>query len=125
MKPESSEMLKKDFPNLLNLKGFACDDGWFNIIYQSLRELNYYCLNKNVDLQITQIKEKFAALRIYFDGGDDYVKGVVGLAERLSMNTCEVCGCSPANVKSNKVWLKTLCEKDATELGYTIEPRVS
>jgi len=56
----------------------------------------------------TQVKEKFGALRFYYDGGDERVTGMVHLAEALSGATCECCG-SPAE-RRGQTWLSTLCD---------------
>lgn len=55
-----------------------------------------------------QVKEKFGTLRFYYNGGDDYVKGVMDMAESMSGVTCEQCG---APGKSNDSgWIRTTCE---------------
>jgi hypothetical protein len=55
-----------------------------------------------------QVKEKYGALRFYISGGDDYVEGVVSLAESLSEDTCEICG-SPGE-RNDAGWIMTRCE---------------
>jgi len=62
---------------------------------------------------VAQIKEKFGGLRFYYDGGDDYVSGLVDMAERWTEATCEVCG-QPGRLRSGS-WLKTLCDKHYDE----------
>jgi len=39
-----------------------------------------------------QIKEKFGGLRIYYNGSDPYIDGLIAMAESFSFRTCEVCG---------------------------------
>ena len=56
-----------------------------------------------------QIKEKFGTLRFYYSGGDDYVDGVVRMAEAMSGCTCEVCG-KPGST-GGKGWIRTTCEE--------------
>lgn len=56
-----------------------------------------------------QVKEKFGDLRFYYSGGDDYIQGVVDMAEYMSRRTCEVCG-SPG-VPRNGGWIKVLCDE--------------
>lgn len=55
-----------------------------------------------------QIKEKFGTLRFYYQGGDDYIAGIVSLAESISNVTCERCG-GPGK-KTRSGWIKVLCE---------------
>jgi hypothetical protein len=56
----------------------------------------------------TQVKEKFGTLRFYVAGGDDYVRGIIDLAEYLSGTVCETCG-KPGSVNESG-WLACRCE---------------
>jgi hypothetical protein len=64
-----------------------------------------------------QVKEKFGGLRFYYDGGDEYIHGLVAMAESMSYVTCEVCG-SPGRVYTDG-WHATLCDKHAAEKNRT------
>lgn len=57
----------------------------------------------------TQVKEKFGGLRFYYSGGDDYIDGVVAMAESMSYRTCEECG-NPGTSTSGG-WIRVLCEE--------------
>jgi len=59
-------------------------------------------------VKFDQIKEKFGGLRVYFTGGDDYVEGLVSMAEAWSYKTCEVCGEKGSPNKTG--WITTLCD---------------
>jgi hypothetical protein len=60
-------------------------------------------------VKFDQIKEKFGGLRVYFSGGDNYIEGLVGMAESFSYKICEECG---EKGKPNEGgWISTLCEK--------------
>jgi hypothetical protein len=67
----------------------------------------------------TQIKEKFGTLRFYYSGGDDYIRGLVSMADSMTSRICEDCG-SPGFARSTKKqrWVRVLCEKHAEERGY-------
>lgn len=54
-----------------------------------------------------QVKEKFGGLRFYYNGGDDYIRGVVDMAEEMSYRICEECGSPGKSTKSG--WIQTLC----------------
>lgn len=67
---------------------------------------------KNPPKQVVaaQVKEKFSSLRFYYDGGDDYIRGIVSFAESLSYMICEQCGKMDETVSRNsKGWIQTRC----------------
>lgn len=112
------EELKSKFPDLLDkIWGFSCEDGWFSIIETALAVIKNHCERKKIDCHFVQIKEKFGGLRMYSEGGDDFIDGVVTLAESLSYQTCEVTG-NPGYLCTTGRWLKTLCPEQAEILGY-------
>ena len=69
------------------------------------------------DVTIAQIKEKFGALRVYLDGGDECVQGMVFLAEDMSTRTCEISG-DVGFMHKKSMWYKTLSPEQAHKLGY-------
>jgi hypothetical protein len=107
--------------------GFECGNGWYNIINQLCANIQHHIdwrnrkneLNPNQPIvpQVTvdQVKEKFGTLRFYYTGGDDYIDGLVSMAESMSGVTCEECG-NPGSTLG-RGWLTTLCEKHAEERG--------
>jgi len=66
-------------------------------------------------VKFDQVKEKYGGLRIYYSGGDDYVDGVVGMAEEYSYKVCEVCG--NAGKPNKDGWITTLCESCRNKNG--------
>ena len=64
-------------------------------------------------IRIAQIKEKFGGLRFYYDGGDEYISGMVLMAESWAGHTCERCG----NVGKQRSggWIRTLCDTHEAE----------
>ena len=60
-----------------------------------------------------QVKEKFGMLRFYYNGGDDYIDGLVSMAGSMSAVTCEVCG-NPGT-STDGGWIRTLCEEHKKE----------
>lgn len=65
----------------------------------------------------SQVKEKFGCLRVYYYGGDDYIDGLVRMAESMSARTCEECGC-PGKIYGPG-WYTALCAKHAADRGKT------
>lgn len=108
--------------------GIECGNGWYELlssvcwkIFQYERNIQDRIMirNKNgkendqsdldyVSVKFDQIKEKFGGLRIYFSGGDDYVDGLVSMAEEYSYKICEVCG--NAGKPNKGGWISTLCD---------------
>ena len=66
---------------------------------------------------LDQVKEKFGTLRFYYSGGDDYISGMVSLAESMTGVTCESCG----NIGESRGggWIHTYCTpcEEARELA--------
>ena len=56
---------------------------------------------------VQQVKEKFGTLRFYYQGGDEYIAGLVAMAESMSACTCEQCGVP--GTTGGKGWISTLC----------------
>lgn len=123
--PELFEDKDKPPTESLMCYGCECDDGWFDILNGMCRQIYQHINSKKENrpsYRFTQIKEKFAGLRVYGIGSDDYIDGVVDMAESISYHTCEVCG-DKGFTMSSGFWLKTLCEKHASEMGYSRKQR--
>ena len=56
---------------------------------------------------LDQVKEKFGTLRFYYSGGDEYIAGLVSMAESMSGVTCETCG--KPGTQTGGGWIKTVC----------------
>ena len=132
MSPELENQLYADFPLLFDNRhkspmesclsmGIECGDGWYDLIRSvcweiTQREKNIKARLKYegkderncIEVRFDQIKEKFGGLRIYYSGGDDYVRGVVNMAEEMSYKLCENCG--NKGKPNEKGWIMTLCD---------------
>jgi hypothetical protein len=112
MKQDNEDYLKRVYPKIFpeDFWGVECNDGWFNIINMLCRNIQSH-LNWKKEIPqvvVTQVKEKFGSLRFYYDGGDEYVSGLVSMAEAMSEVTCEVCG-EPGETRQGG-WHKVLCD---------------
>lgn len=69
---------------------------------------------------VDQIKEKFGGLRFYYSGGDEYIDGLVSMAESWAIRTCEQCG--NAGRLRGQNWLYTACVEHTklTDLEHEI-----
>lgn len=95
--------------------GFECGDGWYNIVNQLCSQIQHYIDWKNKKEEVvsqvvaSQVKEKFGTLRFYYNGGDDYIRGLTSMAEAMSGVTCETCG-KPGKFRG-KGWYYTACDE--------------
>jgi hypothetical protein len=95
--------------------GFECGDGWYNILDQLCNNIQHYIDWKNRKEEIVpqvvaeQIKEKFGTLRFYYRGGDDYIEGMVRMADSMSSILCENCGATGKQRFGG--WIRTLCDE--------------
>lgn len=87
--------------------GFACDDGWFDLIWRLSEDLDKMDLPES--FSILQVKEKFGTLRFYTDGETEESGNRVDEAEEESGRTCERCG-KPGERRGGG-WIRTLCDK--------------
>lgn len=115
-----SNRLKSPTESCMSM-GIECGNGWYdliNSICQIVESLNKNIKDRNrliagnneevIDFKFDQIKEKFGGLRAYYSGGNDYIRGLVSMAETMSYKICEVCG---NKGKPNKGgWINTLCD---------------
>ena len=108
--------------------GIECNNGWYELlasvcwrIFQHERNISDRIRIRNKDLmpndqsdmeyipvKFDQIKEKYGGLRVYYSGGDNYIRGVVSMAEEYSYKVCGVCG--NAGKPNKGGWITTLCE---------------
>ena len=132
---KSWDTLYEKYPNLFENRhkspiescmsfGVECNFGWYDIISdlcfmikqqeRNIEGNNKYRISQNKEpveyypAKFDQIKEKFGGLRVYFTGGDDYIEGLVGMAECWSYRTCESCGEKGEPNKGG--WIVTLCD---------------
>ena len=112
LKMSKVSTLVTDFPQLFaeHLIEVYCEDGWYSPLLAMCQTIESYIKRKgDVGFKIVQIKEKFGTLRVYFDDGDDYCKGVVDMTESLCEQTCEFCG-SQGELRAGR-WWKTTCDQ--------------
>ena len=126
MKRELDEYLCKTFPKMMADRnkpmtetamcwGFSCGDGWFPILNSLMQNIQHHLDWKNRTEEVVpqvvleQVKEKFGTLRFYYRGGDDYIAGLVSMAESMSAITCETC--SKPGTRTGGGWIKTACKE--------------
>lgn len=125
------EQLYEKYPKIFqdHRWGIAVDVGWYNILNTACSAIQSHIDHKHKtgvtvpQVVASQIKEKFGTLRFYYDGGDEYVSGIITMAENMSAVTCEQCG-SPGELR-NTGWNATLCEEHYAEVKARKEARKS
>ena len=99
--------------------GFEHGDGWYQIIDSLCGNIqNHIDWQEKMGTSVpqvvaVQVKEKFGTLRFYYNGGDDYISGLVSMAESWSAVACEECGAP--GTQNSRGWIKTLCETHRKE----------
>lgn len=103
----------RKYPKLFRTcKLIECDKGWDSILDNLCGCIQQYVTSNPLskDFDITQVKEKFGTLRFYTNYSDDYIDGMICLAEYLSSKTCERCGdTNRASLERLGGWVKTIC----------------
>lgn len=115
------DKLRQDYP-LMYGKAYDTwvDEGWHPIILALTQQIQARIdwsdkIEQPIDqVKVSQIKEKFGGLRFYYDGGDEYIEGMVDMAERWASRTCEICG--DRATKHTSGWIKTVCDKHFDEI---------
>lgn len=130
MNQELDKTLCEKYPKIFSLRygdmtdtamcwGFEHDDGWYNIIDQLCANIQSHIDwqhkqgNPIPQVVAEQVKEKFGTLRFYIQGGDEYIDGLITMAESMSGIICEHCG-SPGKRRDGG-WIKTLCDQHDKE----------
>jgi hypothetical protein len=108
--------------------GFECDDGWYDLLDELMGKIQE--LDKNKQIIIHQIKEKYAGLRFYTAGGpsridiigegsytadggsdEEAITNLIHNYEDKSFEICEVCGKPGRVCMTRDRWLKTVCKE--------------
>lgn len=126
-----AEKYPRYFGDRIKYGGFAIGEGWYPIIEVLISHIDHYTKSKrnkraydlrkireeNIPLKVTpkmnwikveQIKEKFGGLRFYYQGGDEYISGLVSMAESWASRSCETCG--DIGKRRSGGWIRTLCD---------------
>ena len=93
-------------PKITSCDFFDVQVGWYPLIKNLIDEL----ITLGWDKQVTQVKEKFGELRFYINGGSDEIYNKITEAEKLSHETCELCG-KKGELRTKIRWFTTLCDE--------------
>lgn len=108
------DILRERYPALLRDIPFECGPGWATLLDTLCHQIQQYekfnVPGPYMRTRFSQIKEKFGTLRAYHNG-DDFVEGLVQMAEAVSDHTCEDCG-NKAKMRrrGQHGWMYTRCD---------------
>ena len=135
MRKELEQKLFETYPKIFSGKdksimeslipfGFECGDGWYTLIYELCKQLQFNTDHNNrpeqgntgryPQVEAVQVKEKWGGLCFYTNGTTDIQQGAIDFAEQMSYHICEKCG-STDDVQQTKGWVQSLCVKCRTE----------
>lgn len=119
MNAKSSNKLIKKFPKIFSANFyFECDEGWYDLLFNLCSKIQSYCdEGKCEQVKAAQVKEKFATLRFYISGGDDYVHQLIDEAEAKSADICELTG-GYGILHRRGYYYKTLCKATGILMGF-------
>lgn len=63
-------------------------------------------------VRVWKIKEKLGGLRYQCTGGDEHIRGMIVLAEAMSLKTCEICGQSGTLLTEGGLRTRCLTHRD-------------
>tara|TARA_Y100001973_G_C5198636_1_gene336036 strand:+ start:1690 stop:2034 length:345 start_codon:yes stop_codon:yes gene_type:complete len=100
MKKELQDRLFDKYPKIFRQKdltpqetcmcwGITCGDGWYDIIDTLCHCIQNYSDHNNLQVEACQIKSKFGGLRFYVNIHNQYISGLIAMAEAMSRNTKE------------------------------------
>lgn len=120
MRSELEESLTRRYPDMFADAGkIWCDDGWYDLIDSVCSCISCHLQSSPGKFKFTQVKEKFAGLRMYSEGADDFINGVISMAETLSYRICEVTGGQGVRCVQGG-YIRTLSSAKAEELGFSV-----
>lgn len=100
--------------------GFACGDGWYQLLYDLSQELsNYMAEHPALDFEVVQVKSKFGVLHFHLNYRDAETEKMIELARQRASVTCELTG-KPGQlcVGSTPNPVMVLCAEKVAELGF-------
>lgn len=100
MKQELQESLFESYPKIFARRhmskeytsmcyGVQCPDTWYDIIDTLCSKLQHYADQNGLVCEANQIKSKFGGLRFYVTYSDPYIKGLIAMAEMMSLKIKE------------------------------------
>jgi len=89
---------------------------FYNRLFFFLKRPKHFIKQTPPPVKIAQYKEKFGTLRVYIDGGDDTVQGMIAFAEHLASVTCQNSG-KRGSVRNLRNWYVVLSDKEFKKIS--------
>ena len=100
MKQELQESLFKSYPKIFARRhmpkessamcyGIQCPDRWYDLIDALCSRIQSYADQQGIICEENQIKSKFGGLRFYVTYSDSYIRGLLSMAEMMSLKIKE------------------------------------
>jgi len=107
--------------------GLECGNGWYELIDALCAQIDRHlqaCFDEGdrFNVKVVQVKEKFGTLRFYAAGEDDFISGLIWMAEALSGILCETCGRHGRVVSLNKYTVGCRCPDHGGQLFASEAP---
>jgi hypothetical protein len=116
----------KYMPQSIQSFGIECMDGWYGIIRDVCDRLESLIVEqpqeKRAQYQCVQIKEKLGFLCVYLNDYTNGMRDTIKVATKLSMQTCEYCGCE-GKIHIINNWKKCMC--DGHKDFYILERKIA
>lgn len=95
--------------------GFACAEGWYELIDSLCDEIMQFCKRfGKVPPIASQVKEKYGSLRFYIWSASEEVFDIIDKYELRSQFTCEICG-KAGKIRRTGGWYSCECEEHYAE----------
>lgn len=103
-----------------------CGEGWRDLLEHACVRIRAAVQADGGSFKATQVKEKYATLRFYWDGtlspeANAKVEEIIDLAEARSACTCELCG-EQGWLYQSGCWMMTRCALHAGGRAVGVEP---
>lgn len=118
---EFDHVVKTNYEKLINPNSVEIPTGWYNLILDMMAEIaQWQQANSNVSIVITQIKEKFATLRVYYKPVVPIIEQIIQKYSELSVITCNKCG-KTGKVDYDCAWWNVKCDECREIMGTNFE----
>lgn len=103
-------------------------NGWLYKVGEMIKEIETYCIKNKIsgsDITVTQIKEKYNTLRVYFYISEKHNQhyeiienGIVRPYQEILNTTCMFCGCTQSSYRKKLGIGYIMCNECADERGF-------